>query len=283
MRKTILLLFVCGSLQYTFAQVGINTLTPQALLHIDGAKDNNINGQPTVQQSKNDVVITSAGNIGVGTLTPVVRLDTRSTQNTDNSIGIGQTTKAASVAGAGAIRYNTFNGGKMQYSDGTKWEDLLSVPVKAIVVSNIQAANFAIKIPYLVQTAVQNWTTLTDATGNFDSTSGTFTAPRTGIYLVSFTYDFVRIPLISPYYSEAQFVVNGTNIAKKCTKSHQNANIQAQVGSVCTAGIMLNRGDTLQPMIYQGVYNGQLSLRTGQPGTASNDDYGFINLSIMEQ
>lgn len=281
MKRLIIILFF--SQVYTYAQVGINTKTPLEVLHIDAAKDNNASGAPTSAQIANDIVFTTSGNVGIGTVTPAVRLDVRSSVNTDNAVGIGQTTKTAAQAGAGAIRYNPFNGGKMQYSDGVKWEDLLSTPVKAIVVSNIQTAPFNVKIPYQSQTVVTNWNELRDSTNNFDPIGGIFTAPRTGIYLVTFTYDFVRIPLASNYFSEARFLVNNSTIAKKCIKSHQNANIQAQVGLTCVAGIRLNKDDTLQPAIYQSVYNGLLSLRTGISGSSSNDDYGFINFSVMEQ
>lgn len=266
------------------AQVGINTNNPNATLHIDGGKDNIGSGIPSANQIYNDVVFTSDGNIGVGTLNPSVRLDTRSVVGSDNSIGIGQTTRTAADAGAGAIRYNTYNGGKMQYSDGVRWEDLLSVPLKSIVVCNVQAAPFAIKIPYEVETGITSWTELRDSTGNFNPSTNEFTAPRTGIYLVSFNYDFVRIPVTTSYYTEARFIVNGNNLAKKCIKTHQNANVQAQVGLGCVAGIPLNKGDVLSPVIYQSVYSSSaLSLRTGISGAASNNDYGFINLSIMEQ
>ena len=279
--KRFLLILLFSQLQ-SYAQVGFNTTSPQEILHIDASKDNNTTGSPTNSQIANDIVFTANGSVGVGTISPAVKLDLRSSQNTDNSVGIGETTKTAAGAGAGAIRYNPYNGGKMQYSDGTKWEDLISTPAKAIVVSNIQVSPFAIKIPYQVQTVVTQWSELRDSTNNFDPTQGVFTAPRTGIYLVTFTYDFVRIPLAANYFTEARFLVNDSTIAKKCIKSHQNATLQAQVGLSCVAGIRLNRGDTLKPAIYQSVYNGALSLRTGISGTPSNDDYGFINFSIME-
>ncbi|MET3034812.1 hypothetical protein ABXT08_01800 [Chryseobacterium sp. NRRL B-14859] len=268
-------------ISYSNAQVGINTSNPQTLFHVDGAKDNPVTGVPSSTQAANDVAITSAGEIGMGTLTPAVKIDVRSVTNTDNSIGIGETSQTASAAGGGAVRYNPLNGGKMQYSDGVVWQDLISSPTKAVVVANIQAANFAVKIPYQVSTGITGWTEVSDPTGNFIPATGIFTAPRTGVYLVSFTYDFVRIPIVSGYFSEARYVVNGNNTVKKCVKSFSNISKQAQVAGSCVAGVQLNKGDTLQPYIYQSVYNGSLSLRT-DTSSASND-YGFVNLSILEQ
>lgn len=271
----------CLSFNFTNAQVGINTSNPQAIFHVDGWKDNPASGNIASIQAANDMVITSSGELGIGTLSPVVKIDARSTDNTDNSIGIGETSQAASVAGGGAVRYNPLNGGKMQYSDGVVWQDLISTPTKAVVVANIEAASFAIKIPYQVSTSILGWNEITDPTGDFTPATGTFTAPRTGVYLVSFTYDFVRIPIESGYFSEARYVVNGNTTVKKCVKSFSNISKQAQVAGSCVAGVQLNKGDTLQPQIYQSVYNGSLSLRTNT--SSSSNDYGFVNVSILEQ
>ncbi|WP_126653138.1 complement C1q domain-containing protein [Chryseobacterium aureum] len=276
-----ILLPLCLMITYSKAQVGINTSNPQTIFHVDGARDNPSAGAPSSIQMGNDVAVTSAGEIGIGTLAPAVKIDTRSVSNSDNSMGIGETSQTASAAGGGAVRYNPLNGGKMQYSDGVVWQDLISSPTKAVVVASLQAANFAVKIPYQVSTGIAGWTEVSDPTGNFTPGTGVFTAPRTGVYLVSFTYDFVRIPIVSGYFSEARYVVNGSSTVKKCIKSYSNISKQAQVAGSCVAGVQLNKGDTLQPYIYQSVYNGNLSLRT-DTSSASNE-YGFVNLSIVEQ
>ncbi|MBP1166309.1 MULTISPECIES: hypothetical protein [unclassified Chryseobacterium] len=276
-----ILISLCFTISQSKAQVGINTSSPQTIFHVDGAKDNPSSGVPSSTQMANDVTITSTGEIGIGTLTPATRVDTRSATNSDNSIGIGETSQTAAIAGSGAVRYNPLNGGKMQYSDGVVWQDLISSPTKAVVVANLQAGNFAVKIPYQVSTGIAGWTEISDPTGNFTPGTGVFTAPRTGVYLVSFTYDFVRIPIVSGYFSEARYVVNGSSTVKKCVKSYSNISKQAQVAGSCVAGVQLNKGDTLQPYIYQSVYNGNLSLRT-DTSSASNE-YGFVNLSILEQ
>ncbi|MFN1218042.1 hypothetical protein ACKW6Q_13815 [Chryseobacterium kwangjuense] len=271
----------CFLMGFTNAQVGINTSNPQAVLHTDGAKDNPSSAIPTAAQAGNDVVFTANGEIGIGTLNPSVRIDARSAGNADNAIGIGETTQTASAAGSGAMRYNPLNGGKMQYSDGVVWQDLISSPTKSVVVANIKAANFAVKVPYQVSTGISGWMEISDPTANFTPSTGIFTAPRTGVYLVSFTYDFVRIPIASGYFSEARYVVNGNTVVKKCVKSFSNTSKQAQVAGSCVAGVQLNKGDTFQPHIYQSVYNGDLSLRTDL--TPASNDYGFVNLSIVEQ
>lgn len=71
MRKIIML--VCSIYmvftQSILGQIGINTEYPEHILHIDPAKNNDIN--PTDPASKlDDVVFTSQGNIGIGTANP---------------------------------------------------------------------------------------------------------------------------------------------------------------------------------------------------------------------
>ncbi|MEF9477224.1 hypothetical protein OWR28_05340 [Chryseobacterium sp. 1B4] len=46
-----------GSL--VFSQVGVNTVNPQSMFHVDGGKDNPVQGSPTAAQQANDFVIKS--------------------------------------------------------------------------------------------------------------------------------------------------------------------------------------------------------------------------------
>lgn len=79
MKKYLLCSIFClGS--FTFGQtgqVGIDTANPKALLHVDGAKDNPQNNSVTLSDSQiqNDVVITNQGNLGIGTITPSVKVE----------------------------------------------------------------------------------------------------------------------------------------------------------------------------------------------------------------
>lgn len=56
------------------SQIGIHTPNPQAGFHLDNGKDNT-GSIPTLLQQANDVVITSSGNMGMGTITPTEKLD----------------------------------------------------------------------------------------------------------------------------------------------------------------------------------------------------------------
>ena len=48
------------------SQVGVNTINPKGILHVDGAADNNTTGIITAAQTSNDVVIMPNGSIGAG-------------------------------------------------------------------------------------------------------------------------------------------------------------------------------------------------------------------------
>ncbi|AZB27401.1 hypothetical protein [Chryseobacterium bernardetii] len=68
------------------AQIGVNTSNPQAALHIDGMRDNNLSGIPTVTQQTNDIVVTQQGRLGIGTTFPSVNLEVNS--GISNSSGV---------------------------------------------------------------------------------------------------------------------------------------------------------------------------------------------------
>ena len=67
-------LYLLGFGRYE-AQIGINTTNPQGTFHIDGAKDNAATGVPTLAQQANDVAVTPSGNVGIGTVSPSVKLE----------------------------------------------------------------------------------------------------------------------------------------------------------------------------------------------------------------
>ncbi|CAD0224620.1 hypothetical protein [Chryseobacterium sp. JV274] len=88
----------------SFSQVGINTVAPQATFHIDGGKDNPVTGIPSITQQVNDVVITSTGRVGIGTITPTAQL-----QTTGNMI-LGTAALTNGVTGYSTIVRNNTTG-----------------------------------------------------------------------------------------------------------------------------------------------------------------------------
>ncbi|MCW3162592.1 hypothetical protein [Chryseobacterium oryctis] len=99
MKKSVLtLLLLSLGATATFAQVGVNTQNPQAVFHVDGAKDNVTTGIPTAAQQSNDVVITSQGRLGVGTNTPTNNLEVNSEIAGTSGIKITQLPKANTLS-----------------------------------------------------------------------------------------------------------------------------------------------------------------------------------------
>jgi hypothetical protein len=74
MKKSIIFCCLFFSVFY-YSQVGIGTTNPQAILHVDGAKDNAATGAPTAAQEANDFVVTATGNVGIGNANPQKSLD----------------------------------------------------------------------------------------------------------------------------------------------------------------------------------------------------------------
>jgi hypothetical protein len=72
--KYIFILFTLISYS-ALAQIGIQTEQPTQFLHIDAAKNNNNNVPTTAAQIEDDIVISNDGKLGVGTITPLEKLD----------------------------------------------------------------------------------------------------------------------------------------------------------------------------------------------------------------
>lgn len=77
MKKIFLVMLVIFSFRIE-AQIGINTSNPQSIFHIDGKNDNPQTGVPPLPQQINDVVITSDGRLGIGTILPQGAIDINS-------------------------------------------------------------------------------------------------------------------------------------------------------------------------------------------------------------
>lgn len=267
-----------------FSQVGINTEFPQGILHVDGKKDNQ--SLPTTEQAGNDFVVTTNGNVGVGTITPAVKLDLRSTSNLNNALGIGSTSKTAEAVGPGTIRYVDVSGGKLQVSDGVQWMDIYSTPKKSFVVARIRTGDKAIKFTYNIASVLANWEVTNDVSGSFNGTSGEFTAPRDGVYTFSFAYDFVQegSTFLANSSVESQFVKNNNLIEVKCLKTYGKSTRGAQAGGNCVSSMKLNENDKVVVKLLQRIDNstsGGRGLRSSPTVNAPN--FGFNNLTIVEQ
>lgn len=114
MNKTIItciiLLFggMCIAQVQTQVRVGVNTENPQTLFHIDGASTpattNPSTGTISSAQAIDDVVVTNSGDLGLGTITPITKLDINA-QSPGGGLKIVDTTE-----GEGKVLISDANG-----------------------------------------------------------------------------------------------------------------------------------------------------------------------------
>ncbi|MCZ4245929.1 hypothetical protein [Pedobacter punctiformis] len=250
-----------------FAQkTGIGTRNPVAssTMHIDGAKNNAT--APAATKNNDDVVVMADGKLGIGTITPVTRVDLRSNDQ-KGIIGLGTNTGQTAVqAGAGAIRYSNILPGVLEYSDGEKWIPLPQVPpIKALVLAN----NKTLQIIADNNTSqyVTGWLAVkndpdvdpggfTPGIPNFNLLNGTFTAPRDAFYIVSFniTLATANIPNNSRFETIIESNTSTNNIqAFKSVNSYPGFNTPVPnniVSGNCNAIFNLKAGNTIRFRVY---------------------------------
>ncbi|AZB09209.1 hypothetical protein EG344_10435 [Chryseobacterium sp. G0162] len=246
-KQLILALLMCGSV-WMSAQVGINMSTPERILHVDGLKNTSAS---TLSSYYDDVVITSSGNMGVGTKTPKTRLDLRSGERL-NAMGIGGTVQTAAAAKAGALRYNSGTQ-DLSYSNGTSWISLAHKTSNDFVdAENSSAQNFTDGVP----SAITGWTERTDVNDSFNASTGIFTASKTGVYVVSFSISLASGNIGNDSRYETLIQTNSasssTNKVFKCVGSYPGNNtIENRVAGNCSGIFNLNQGDNITVSLNQ--------------------------------
>lgn len=244
-RYSLCLLFLVASIG-SFAQTGVQTKSPEAVLHIDGSKDNS--NVVTTNQAKNDVVFTEDGYLGVGVLAPNTRVDIRSGENTA-IVGIGQTNQTAAEVGAGVLRYNEV-AKMMEYSDGNAWYPLSDqAPEKiAVVATKTSAQSFSNNNG----TTVIGFNEVEDNYNAFTPGTGVFTAPREGYYYVSFNLTFQAGEVNNNSYVESVIVSSNTEDNIKEYRGlnsypgfHTTYTPSIEVGMNASALFRLREGDTV--------------------------------------
>lgn len=250
MKKRLALIVMITGSWFIKAQIGINMSAPEAILHVDGQK----NTAPTVPASYyDDVVVTSSGNMGVGTKTPKTRLDLRSEEHL-NALGLGGTSQTASAAKAGAMRYNSGTQ-DLSYSNGTAWVPLAhKAPNDFVDAENASAQSFTSG----TQSTVINWTKKTDVNGSFNSGTGTFVASKTGIYIVAFTFSLASGTIANDSRYETLIQTNSvssaTNKVFKCVGSYPGTNtLSNRVAGNCSGIFNLNQGDQITVSLNQAL------------------------------
>jgi len=261
----------------TAQETGVLTRDPSNPLHIDAAKDNTT---PTATEILNDVVVTPAGNLGVGLLNPVTKVDLRSGDQ-KGIIGVGTNTQTPAAAGGGALRYNT--GGFLEYSDGEQWIALPLAPPAKVLINASKATTQSIPIGTTTSTTITGWTTTVDAGSNFNATNGIFTAPRDGFYLVSFSITLASGNIPKNTYIETAIEssqsTNNIPIFKTVNSypAFQAGAVSNFLSGNCNAIFNLKANDTVK---FTVKYNNGTSGTTGTRSVLN--DAKLNNISISE-
>lgn len=251
MMKNILLIAIVASFSYCNAQnIGIGTTNPEAVLHVD-SKRNTVTGLSNTQYD--DMVITSTGKLGVGTVTPKTKADFRSNENL-NEVGVGTTQQTAVEAKMGALRYNSATK-DLSYSDGTNWINLShKSPNDFVDATNASQQSFANN----ATTTITGWTANTDVNNSFTPNTGIFKASKAGVYIVNFNYTLESSLISSNSRIEAIIQTNSTLNATiksfKCVGSYPGNNtFSNKISGGCSGIFNVNAGDEISVSLLNGL------------------------------
>jgi hypothetical protein len=210
--------------------------------------------------SNKTAAIYRTGNIGIGNTTPNAKLDIR-TNPTNTSdpgsgyLGVGTTTTAANTAGAGAVRYSTLSGGGLEFSNGTTWNTLQSNVQKAnVYASRTSASTF--DVVHNTSNSLDGFN-INSGAGNianvWSSSTGVYTAPRTGLYTISAGMSFLVKTSTSPtgliHFLVMKGGFNGTEACNVAVPVNYPVNQNMSANISCS--VPLNQGETLQIKYHQ--------------------------------
>lgn len=128
--------------------------------------------------------------VGVGNSSPKVNMDARATTG-NSAIALGNTNQTATVAGAGAMKYDD-TGKQIYYSDGANWVQMAASQTTAFIpkvvasgrttVNQINFGTATVAPPFLKYV----FGSVLTNDGNWNATTNAYTVPNNGIYQMSF-------------------------------------------------------------------------------------------------
>jgi C1q domain len=106
-------------------------------------------------------------------------------------------------------------------------------------------------IPNSTGTTITNWTKISDRlNSSFNSTTGVFTAPVTGVYLISGSVQFASSAGVIGSFYNAQVLCNGVTVAQGGSTAYSTSTIQPS-GSVGSVVCSLTAGQTASLRAFQ--------------------------------
>ena len=155
MKKYCVYLLLLAS-SYCYSQIGINTESPRTLFHIDARKSasttNPSTGTLSVLQQSDDVVVTTDGKVGIGTVYPASKLEI----NTQGTSGIYPIRIQDGTEGTGKFLVSDANG-------VASWKNITPPDGSVYPIQSIPAMTFSAGVETL-------------------ATGSTFTVPSDGYY-----------------------------------------------------------------------------------------------------
>ncbi|SHF16785.1 hypothetical protein [Dysgonomonas macrotermitis] len=267
MKKKILLLMGIFSIGISCAQVGINTLNPEAVLDIRSTGSTTSTKALIVKNNTGTEIFSVRDDgriITAGVITPSVLLDLR--DGTDNSIvAVGQSNQTGAIAGGGALKYDT-SAKSLYLSDGINWNVLASDYIKAFVVADITNAsqNFANN----TTNTISNWTIVSDQTNSFNPLSGIFTAKRSSVYSVSLNITLDDGAVNARTQLQASIKASGGQEVKCITTFNTAGTLPT--GVQCSGNFNLALNETLSTSLWHNL------------GSTKNIKVEYNNLTIVE-
>lgn len=226
-------------------------------MHVDAAKDNPATGTPSATQQLNDFIVTSAGNVGVGTITPSEHLDVASgnvrVRGINSNIGVAADKLMVADANgvlkiAGGATYSTTNSGNRIFN-------ATGVPTinAATGWTNNVFTNILLNTDY-------------DPLNAYNASTGVFTIPADGLYSV---------------YANCRFILPaGGSGAFDGTNGSAYAAIVVDGGRIGTGFETIFRGIKSPSAVnmINLVTNGTVWLKAGEKVTFEFLTYGTVNM-----